>query len=363
MLLPPEPANHRLIVAEEDWTERLISANVQYRADAGSSGMEWSVWGSAEDYSDAPIELFLGYGDDLQPYFKGTIQTPNDDDRIGTSDGSAFGPFRNMTTQVLGTNETFVGKTIEWVILECSRRAEYRAGEIIIVNGSKYKVEVEQGEQFPFDNKIGDVLSSLMEKAEFVGVDQPGGRRLFRPKPIPGSTIEYVKTFQVEDYSEFSITPKEDSNYIKVVVYRNDDNGEPEVYADRDVNPVVTYPPKPNRWMVVSDFIGNQVDAEEEAFRLATDVRRGMNSFTIKTFFDPSLRIYDGVKCKRYKKGENRTYSCFIDDGITVEYSPGSPAIMDISGSAYEITREREYIPQPEDLRIVANSGSVLSRQ
>lgn len=361
-MLPTQAANHYLEVDGDDWTRRLLSAKVQFRADAGSSGMEFSVSGSAEEYQDAPIELHLGYGDDLQPYFRGTIQTPNDDDRLMTASANAFGPFRNMTTQVLGTNETFVGKTLEWVILECSRRAEYRAGEIIIVNGTKYKVEVQDGEQFPFDNKIGDVLNSLMEKAEFVGVDQPGGRRYFRPKPRPGSTVPYVTQLGVDDYTEFSITPKEDSNFVKVVVYRNGDTGKPDIYAEREVNAPVVYKPKRNRWYVVPDFNGNQLDAQEEAFRLATDIRRGMNSFSIKTFFDPALRIYDGLKCARNKGDEVRMYSCFIDDGISVDYSPGSPAYMDIAGSAYEITRERAYIEEPE-LRIVTNPGSLLSRQ
>lgn len=350
-------ATHRLFVDGENWTDRLVDANVQFRADFGSSGMEFNVTGAAEDYHDAPVEFWLGYGVP-QPYFKGTIQAPDDDDKLDISACKAFGPFKDMTEQVLGKNETFVGKTLQWVIMECSRRAGSRQGQIVVVNGNKYNVE--QGEQFPFDNKIADVLNTLMEKANFVGCDQPGGRREFLPRPRPGSNDTYRSTLSPSDYVEFRVNPTEETRFKKVVVYRNGDNNKPEVYAEREILQTVLFPPKENRWYVVSDFQGNGQDAQEEAYRLGIELRLGMNKFTLSTLFDPDYKVFDGLKVIRVKKGEERMYSCHVDDGFSVAYAPGSPTLMEIAGKAYEIKHERKFISTTE--KTVALSPGVITR-
>lgn len=333
---------HKLTVDGEDWTERLLSADVQYRADVGSSGLQMELTGSCEEYDDAPIRLSLGEEGNLSPYFKGRLQGPDDDDRLDKSTANAFGPFRNMITQKLGTNETFVGQTLEYVILECARRANQSSGEIIIKNGTKYRVQ--PGEQFPFDNNIGDVLSSLLEKAEFVGVDQPEGRREFKPKPRSGSNKNYKATLGPTEYTELEISPKEESVYSMVVVYRNGDEGTPIVKAEREIITNSRIKPPKQRWFVVSDFEGNQDEAEEEAYKLADELRLGLNSFSITIPFNKRWRVHEGLKVIRIKRKQSRIYSCFIDDGITVNYAPGSAATMQLSGSAYEIRHKRESI-------------------
>jgi hypothetical protein len=349
---------HKLEVNGVDWTDRLISANVQFQADAGSSGMEFEVTGSLEDFDDAPIRLWLGEENDLVPYFKGRVQGPNDDDRLDRAKANAFGPFRNMSTQKLGTSETFIGRTLEWVIFECARRAGHDNGEILVINGHKYRVQ--QGEQFPFDNDMGDVLNTLMEKAEFVGVDQPEGRRVFRPKPKPGSNKKFKTTLNPDEYWELDIAPKEDSDYSKVVVYRNGDNSIPQFKAERDVISQKFFQPPKLRMYVVSDFEGSPQEAEEEAYRLADELRAGTNSFSMNIDFDETYQLYDGFKIIRIKKEEQRTYACFLDEGITVNYSPGNPAWMSLSGSCFEMKHYRENIQEAEQ-RVMISSG-ILAR-
>jgi hypothetical protein len=349
---------HRLDVASEDWTDRLIRTNVQFQADAGSSGMEFEVTGSMEDYSDAPIRLWLGEEDDLKPYFRGRIHAPNDDDRLNVSKANAFGPFRTMATQKLGTSETFVGHTLEWVIMECARRAQHDSGEILVINGDKYSVQ--QGEQFPFDNNMGDVLSTLMEKAEFVGVDQPEGRRVFKPKPKPGSNRNFRNTIYPDEYWELDISPKEDTAYSRVVVYRNGDNNVPQFKAERDIISQRLFQPPKLAWYVVSDFEGSPQEAEDEAYRLADELRAGLSGFSVNIDFDPEYRLHEGFKFVRIKRDVQKTYAAFIDESITVDYSPGNPAWMQISGSCFELKHDRVEIPESEK-RVMVSPG-VLQR-
>lgn len=348
---------HKLTIGGEDWSHRLISANIEYKADVGSSGMQLEMTGSVEDYEDAPVKLYLGEHKNLQPYFKGKIQGPDDDDLFDKCSANAFGPFRNMMTQKLGTDENFVGNTLEYVIFELARRADHANGEILVVQGDKYRVQ--PGEQFPFDNNMGDVLTSLLEKAEFVGVDQPEGKRVFKPKPKPGSNKNYKKTIDPSEYSSLQIKPKEETGYSQVVVFRNGDNGKPVVYADREIINTGKYKPARNRWYTVSDFEGTQQEAEEEAFKLADELRSGLSSFTVELSFDQSWRLHEGFKAIRIKKNQQRTYSCFIDDGITVNYQPGEPAHMTLSGSAFEIKHKREDIKETEK-RVSMSSGVLI---
>lgn len=335
---------HRLEIGGEDWTADLISASIAFRADAGSSGMDFNVYGSLEEYVNAPIALYLGPDrDNLRLYFSGTLYTPQDDDKLDTSQAMGFGPFRTMVEQSLGTNETFIGKTLEYVIMECAHRSQTMPGQIVVVNGNTYRVQ--QGESFPFDNKIGDVLNTLMGKANFVGIDQPGGRRLFMPRPVPGSNSNFKRVYTASDYSEFTIDPRAEASYKKVIIYRNGSNGEPEIYVEREVNANLRFKPRDNSFFVVSDFAGSGQDAQNETYRLAEELRNGQLGFSLKIEFDSDLSVYDGVRVVRIKSGQERTYACFIDGGIDIDYSPGSPAMMTIAGMAYEIKRDRRMIP------------------
>ncbi len=339
---PELAVSHELWIDGVNHSEDLISATVTYSTDAGGSGMDFDMWGSLDDYQDAPVELHLGYGPWKVPYFKGRIQAPKDNEIINTASATAFGPFRLMVEQVLGSNETFIGRTLEWVIMECANRAGYGTGQIVVVNGRTYRVK--PGEAFPFDNKLSDVVTSLMSKAEFIGVDQPGGRRLFMPKPIPGSNTDFKTTYTSDDYMTASMDKSNETSYHKVVVYRNGDNGKPVVYAERKIDSQALYQPPRNRWFVVSDFIGNQREAGDEAYRLAMSLRNVERNFSMSTLFNPDLHLYDGFKLVKIKNDKQKVYAASITSGITVNYAPGTPAIMELTGSAYEIKRERQEI-------------------
>ncbi len=350
---------HKLTIAGENWTRNLISSTITYSSDAGGSGMELEMYGSWEDYRDAPIQFWLGKeGKPLDSLFKGKIRLPKDNLNINTSSISAFGPFRLMSDQVLGTTETFVGKTLEYVIMELARRAGHPAGSIEVINGRQYKVE--PGEQFAFDTTMNDVINLLMEKAEFVGIDLPGGRRQFRPKPKPGSNIGYRGRLTPNDYIEFTLDNKDESTYRKVIVYRNGENGKPVVWAERDVNFPTRFAPPRQRWYTVADFAGNQQEAANEAVSLAAMLRKGEKNFSISKLYDGPVVLYDGFEIERVRENVSRTYSATVTSDITISYAVGSPGLISFNGEAFEKRGDMRVIKQTE--KTIAVSPGVLTR-
>jgi hypothetical protein len=176
------------------------------------------------------------------------------------------------------------------------------------------------------------------------------------PKPKPGSNSEYITTYTPTDYISFGLDPTQETSYSKVVVYRNGETGKPVVYAERDVG---TDAPA-NRWFVVSDFAGNNLEASAEAFRLALNLRAKEKGFSMSTQFNPDIHLYDGFKAVRVRGEEQRTYACAADKTIDVTVAPGVAHKMDITGSAYEIIKERTSF-KLTDKRIIVSPG-VMSR-
>lgn len=353
------PLNHIMHIEGENWTHQLRSVNITYTTDVGGSGMQFSVFGDLEGYDDALITLWLGYGKWYTPYFQGRIQAPREEDERGISSAVAFGPFQTMGTQQLGTDETFIGKTLAWVVLEMARRASHAPGEVLVVNGDRYYIPA--GEQFPFDNLMGDVLTTLCDKANFTAFDVPGGRRVVMPKPRPGSNANYKTSYSDGDYISFRLEPAYDMTYAKVIVYRNGQDGKPEVYSER----AIEYhegrrKPPPNRWYVVSDFVGDGAAAEQETYDLGVALTGGEKKFVMSCFFNPTLLLYDGFRAHKKTKNTMRSYSCSIDQSIELAYSPGEPGLMTLTGSAYELRGERKIMGRPRQDWV--RSDGVLSR-
>lgn len=346
--------SHRLIIGGEDLSEHLITARVVYEAEGGGSGCELELVGNFEDYNDAPITLELGWGPHITPYFRGWVTYANIGESFYSTSLQAFGTYRRMSDQILGTQETYLHKTIEYVIADLARRCGYGPGQIEVRGGRSYVVQ--PGELFPFDTTCADVLSTLFEKADFVGVDQPGGRRLFMPRPngLGGQGISFV--YQPGDYEAggFTVSQGETPSYSKVVVYRRDDRGVEVVRAEQEVDPPTRFGPPRNRVYVVPDFTGDQGEAEKEAYRIAQRLRRGVKEFTLSAPANLELELYSAIKVETSRRladgsEEARSYRCFVDKSISVSYGFGEMK-MELSGTAVELTQERrrEEPPLPE---------------
>lgn len=169
---PEDSLQHELVIAGRNMSTELISATVTYSADIGGSGVEFEALSELEDYEDERMRLSLGYGDKMVPFFSGKLTNARDSERSGISTAQGFGPFRLMAEADIGTSETFLGRTLENVVMDLSRRAGHDGGEIDIRSGGTFRVPA--GEQFLFDTKCLDVLNTLLEKAEFIAADLPG---------------------------------------------------------------------------------------------------------------------------------------------------------------------------------------------
>lgn len=333
-----------LTIAGKDMSHRLIEGSIAYTNDMGGSGAELTVLGGITQYQDAPIKISVGYGEHMVDYFVGNLQTPRSNELLQTSSAVAYGPFKLMADQVIGKDEDFQGKTLEWVIMELAWRAGHASGEIEVIDGQKYRVPA--GEPFAFDQTMTDVIGTLMDKANFVAYDHPGGKRIFMPRPTPSTIRPPRAQYNPDDYSTMSVTPTREFAYSKVVVYRKNETGTGyAVYTERDVNVSSKYRPSKLRWYVVSDFPGTATEAATEAYNLATSMSSGEYTFSLSALANPELRLYDTFKATKARKLDNgstqmQTFLCNIDNSIEVGFSAGEMT-MEVSGSCYELVHQR----------------------
>lgn len=337
--------NHKLIVAGRNFSHRLIDATITYNTDIGGSGIQFSVYGTElQDYINAPMSFWIGYGEKLVPYFVGKLQLARPAENLNILTAQAFGPYRLLVGQILRSQETFIGNTLEYVVMECFRRAGADLSKVEIRSGRKYRIQ--EAEQYVYDSGLSDIVTSVLEKANFVGMDVPGGKRLILPTPRPGINVAHKTTYSPDNYYEFSLTPKDEELYYSVMVYRRDENGNDIFRIEQEIDPFSKFTPPRNKVLVVSDFPGDIFEAGEKAFEMAQAYRTGENSFSMTIPINPDLVLYDGFRAVQErilldeKRREERVYSCTIDGEIVISYSPGE-GNMSLGGSAVELVRER----------------------
>lgn len=358
---------HSLNIGGEDWSKRLLSCTVTWSAEAvGGSSMEMTVEGSLEKLINAPVTFSIGYGhDDVRPYFRGRLMMPKDDPQLPQSTGVAFGPFRLLTDTYLRRNIAYQGKNLEYVFMELSRLAEFPSGDFMILGGRNYNVPA--GELFAMGTALQEVASSIIETAEYVAFDQPGGRRVVMPKPKPGSNGSMKAVYTPSNYKSFEVEPAHEVQYHSVVVYRNEGStfGGSPIYAEREIGANVRFKPPRARIYYVPDFPGTQSQAADEAMRLAQNLRDGEGNFNISMAFNRNISLYDGFRAIRVKnlrggKQQREVYICTITGEVTMSYSPGALE-MTAGGVCYEIKDEKYEIDERYEKRALSHGVVVPS--
>lgn len=340
--------NHRLRVAGHDLSENLIDATVTYNTDVGGSGIEFTVFGTRlQDYVNAPISFWVGYGDQLVPYFVGRIQQARPAENINITSVQAFGPYRRLVGQILRSQETFVGNSLTYVIMECMRRGGVDRNSIEIRRGERYKVQ--PGEQYVYDSDLSDIINSQLEKASFVGMDLPGGKRLFLPRPRPGANVRHKTRFDPSTYYSFTVTPKDEQSYYSILIFRRDERGNEVFSIEQEIDPYTRFKPDRNKVLTVPDYPGTVQEAGDTAYEMAAGYKNGESDFELTTAINPDLILYDGFTASKQRnipytdKIEERVYSCSIDGQVQLNYSP-TDSNMQFGGSAIELIRERNII-------------------
>ena len=346
----------RLLIAGEDWSDRLMGATVAWTAEgAGGSNLDITVEGSLEHMTDAPVSFAVGYGrDDLKTYFRGRLMMPKDHENLPQASAVAFGPFRLLTDTFLRRTQTYQGKNLEYVFMDLSHQAEYPTGEFVVLGGRKY--DVPAGEIYSMGTSLQEVATSIMEKAKYVAFDAPGGRRIVMPEPKPGSNGTIKSVYTPDNYKSFATEPAHEVAYHSVVVYRNEGStwGGGPVYSERRVDAPIRFRPPRSRVMYVSDFPGTQSQAADEAFRLALALRDGERTFTMTAPFNRNIALYDGfraIRIKNVKPGvrQREVFICTVKE-MSASFQPGTIE-MTVSGTCYEIKNEAMEIDTRFDVR------------
>lgn len=337
---PPSLApKHKLTIAGNVVSSDLKSASIVYTSDGGSSGSQLTLDGNYKKYNNAEVKLYLGYGDDLVPYMIGRMQRPHYNTRLNTTQTNVFGAFKLMDEQILKTEETYAGRSLQYALQDLTVKAGYKRGQAEIRGGDNFIIE--HDEVFPFNNTLSDTANSLMEKAGFIGMDQPEGKRLFRKKPRVGVVGRAVETYTSAEIplDGFELPPKSDVTWYGVIVQRVAADGTQLGLHYRDVKAPGDFPPPSHRIYVVEDYYGTQGEAEQETEDIARYLRLGDFGFSLTVPMNPTLKLFDTVTVTIQHRGLRYKYTCLISGDINVDYTPNtrtSPGIatMSISGDA-----------------------------
>jgi len=333
---------HRLWIGGENFTENLRTADITYTSDGGGSGCQMVLRGNLQAYDNAPIVLSLGYGNDFVPYFTGRMMRPQYFPRLDYTSSNAFGPYRLMADQSLEEEKTYSGFTLRDALEDLIRKAAYKRGEVEIKGGGEFTIEGD--ELYVWNNTLGEIASSLCEQAQYIGMDQPVGKRLFRKRPRPGVGGTFKESYDPSEYrvDSFTLTPSTEVSYAKVTVQRVAKDGtELGLYSQR-IGKRQLFQPPPKSIYPVLGFMGDAASAQQEAAETARWLRLGDFGFTFELPMNPTLELYDTLQVKAHHRDLIYTYKGVISGDITVNYqaatrdNPGV-ANMAVSGDAITI--------------------------
>ena len=330
---------HRLTIGGEDFTENLRSADITYTSDGGGSGTQMQLRGDLSEYDNAPIVFYFGYGSEVVPFFSGRVQRPQYFPRLDYSATNAFGPYKLMADQIIEEDTTYDGYTLRNALNDLISKAAYRRGEVEIRGGDGFTIE--GGELFVWNNTLGEIAASLCDKAQFIGMDAPVGKRIFRKRPRAGVLGTYVESYSPDEYvvDSFEPSPATEVTFSKVIVQRIAKDGTELGKYEQLVGKRQLFSPPARRVYIVSDFMGDAVEAQQEARETARWLRLGDYGFSFSIPLNPTLNLFDILQIKGGRRGDIYTYKGVISGDMQAQYQPASRdapgvATMTVSGDA-----------------------------
>jgi hypothetical protein len=330
---------HRMWVGGDNFTEELRTCDVTYTSDGGGSGAQIQLRGDLSDYDNAPVDFNFGYGDEVVPWFTGRLQRPKYYPRLDYTTADAFGPFRLMADQIIEVDTTYDGFSLRDALNDLILKAAYKRGEVEIRGGGDFIIE--GGELFVWNNTLGEIAASLMDKAQFIGTDVPVGKRIFRKRPRPGVLGPFVESYSPDEYwvDNLDISPATEISYAKVTVQRVAKNGTELGKYSQLVGKKSNYPVPSRRVWYVENFLGDAASAQQEARETARWLRLGDYGFSFTIPLNPTLTLFDILQIKHVSRGKEWIYKGAISGDISSQYqaplrdAPGV-ATMSVSGDA-----------------------------
>lgn len=337
--------NHRLTIGGEDATDNLIEARIVFESGGGEggSGAQLTLSGSWADYDGAPVELHMGYGEHLVPYLIGELDEPQDDMRLPICEAQAFGPFLLLQKQSLRDDVNYRNQTVGYALQDVLGRAALFPGRADIAQELYSYTLSNDRATFAFGEPLSRVAQGILESADAVGADQPGGRRVFRRLPNLSATASATYTYGEESYFRdgFAVEPDSETGYHSVVAVRRDQQGRIISRAERLVGADLRFPPPRNRIYAIDNFEGSEAEMWREAEEIARYLRGGALTFSLTARPNYELMLYDTLEVHTRKNGADRRYLCLVDGRIEVNYRPAGrlsagAASMTVTGRAIE---------------------------
>lgn len=330
---------HRMNIGGDNFTEELRTCDVTYTSDGGGSGAQMQLRGDLSNYDNAPVVFQFGYGSDVVPWFSGRLQRPRYYPRLDYTTANAFGPFKLMADQIIEVDTTYDGYTLRDALNDLIRKAAYRRGEVEIRGGGDYTID--GGDLFVWNNTLGEIASSLMDKAQFIGMDVPVGKRIFRKQPRPGVIGPFVESYSPDEYwmDNLELEPATEISYSKVTVQRIAKDGTELGKYSQLVGKKANFPIPTRRVYTVPDFLGDAAGAQQEAMETARWLRLGDYTFSFSMPLNPMLTLFDIIQIKQTQRGKLWVYKGAISGDISSQYqaatrdAPGI-ATMSVSGDA-----------------------------
>lgn len=347
-----------LTIGGETFTRQVRSLSGTFDAQGGGSGMSIEVRDSLEGLEDARVELSVGYGDVVRPYFIGYLQEPGD---LAGGKAAAYGPFKLMTDQSLGETVQYSNVSVADVLRDLEGRAGYGNGQVEVIGGTEDTV---QGLYYTEDTKLSEVAKAVANPQRFVFYDRPAFRRRAMKIPRVGSggtiKVSYSRAHYASD--GFTVTDSREGHYSKVVVLRRDSAGTDEVRAEVPVANRGRFTAPANRIFYVSDFPGTDAEAEQEAYYLAHRLSTGEFGFSLNNIWlNPELEPWDTITCERVERRSKALsptgkpglflvlYQCLISGNVGFNIS-ATQHHMSPSGTAIRIGFQK--MPDPIRLRL-----------
>lgn len=338
----------RITIDGEDVSNTIVEATCNLNADNGTSDLTISARTDLSYYQNARVEFYLNE----ELYFTGRLQEPADDQWGEDSEATALGPFKEINEQrflirdgVEGAD--YRGQTLAQALLDISNRTQPKMTQAEILAGEDFYLEGEEV-VFALEDKLGESASKLMESASVVGMDLPGWKRRYIPKPTPEGSV--IKALGEGDYpyGAFTTTRADRNVYAYVLIYSRLESGEqkfpPVLVPVENEGPIQ---PPATKVFEVADFAGSYEQALEEATRLAKTFKAGTYAFELSGLEpDSEMYLFERIDVTTTEfRGEGRseeyevTYRCLVDDTLTVEI--GEDATMSLAGSAVKVRETR----------------------
>lgn len=319
---------HSVLVDSEEVSVESFTASFE-----GGSSLEFVSPEDLRDLEGTSVELRIGYGSELVPYFSGHLEKP----------GLAYGPFKLMAEQRLMEQVSYNGWYVGDVFYDLSYRSGSRRARLVVKGGRSHLLEEAV---FTLETTLLEVAESIAESAGFVFADMPQGQ-LAMPRPQPGSNSKSKALYTLSHHEGLAPKLNKSRFYAGVLVFRRNEDGSYGAYAYAPITNRSRYKPFTNRVYVVPEFAGGDEEAAQVAYDTARSLERGVYEDELTIAANPELAPYDSIRVEDIEeRGAERyevTYLSQIDRGLKVA---GSKEALDMELSLSMILESERLLPK-----------------